>query len=35
MKDENGEYGRVTITALYSFDLGTQYWEDYFAKQKQ
>lgn len=35
MKDENGEYGRVTITALYSFDLGTQYWEDYFAKQEQ
>lgn len=35
MKDDNGEYGQVTITALYTFDLGTQYWEDYFAKQKQ
>ena len=30
--DENGEYGRVAITALYSFDLGTEYWKAYFAQ---
>lgn len=34
MPDSNGEYGRVTITALYFFDLGTEYWENYFAGQE-
>lgn len=31
MKDDNNEYGRVTITVLFFFGLGTEYWEEYFA----
>lgn len=35
MKDDNGDYGRVEITGLYTHDLGIKYWEKYFAEQGQ